>query len=129
MAVDQQRVFKPVHGIAYDETYREMGLAPEAGYEPELRFSPAESNLRWRLGGYGWRMFFYFKTADGRYGKGYFEELSGGNPTYQGTDTGPAFVSVGTVFYVNPVPGDRRLDDGREGWDGKDPKGPGAEVE
>ena len=115
---DQQRVDKPVHGIAYDETYREMGVAPEEGYEPELRFSPVESIVRMKLGGYGWRMYFYFKTADGRYGKGYFEEGGVG-----GEENKPA-LTMRCVLYVNPIPGDRRLDDGRAGRLERDPDRP-----
>ena len=118
VASDQQRVMKPVHGIADDELYREMELAPEKGYQPTMPLSPIESNARMKLGGYGWQLYFYFKTADGRYGKGYFEEMGVG-----GEMDKPA-LTMRCVLYINPVPGDRRLDDGRAGWLEKDPERP-----
>ena len=124
VARDQQLVKKPVHGRAYDETYREMDLAPEEGYEPVLLFSPEEQRLRMLMGGYGWRLFFYFKTADGHYGKGYFEEMGGGWPPSAKVAKKVPRIWMHVVFYVNPTPGDRRLDDGRAGWGKRDPDRP-----
>ena len=127
-AVDDQHHYATrVHAVAHRETYREMDEAPEEGYGPELLLSPQEQSVRYQNGGHGWRLFFYFRTADGRYGKGYFEEMGGGwidRGRHSITRGEPARLRLRCVLYLNPVPGDRRLDDGRDGWLEKDPERP-----
>ena len=120
------REFYLQHGAAEAQTYREMAVAPEEGYQPELFLTPEEQRQVLARGGYGWRLWFYFKTADGRYGKGYLEEINGGTTEPVGDPEGEPVprLLAHVVMYVNPVPGDRRLDDGRAGWLEPDPVRP-----
>lgn len=107
-------------------TYRMMDLAPADDYQPELRLTPTEQRAMWGMGGNPPVVYFWFKTADGRYGKGIIDEMSGGGePSYFARKNGEVpRLSVYARFYLNPVPGDRRLEDGRKGWGEPDPERP-----
>ena len=102
------RRFEPPTGsdpFLWRRSYLDMTEAPRGGYERALTLVPkgrptsVDETIRPDT-------FFWIRTTDGRYGKGYASRVS--------VSRGQASVTISV--YLNPEPGDRRLEDGREGW-------------